>query len=104
MVTEIIHSLQHVIDIGFSGDITPLNTPNMRSASANPTVIDKTVINEVQSNLSAGPYTVPPFDKFVINSIGVVPKKSGGHRMITDLSRPEDGMNAHIDKDQFTMV
>ena len=104
MVAEVINSLTHGVDIGFSSTVRASNTPNMKSALENRKVIDATLTKEVQSGWSAGPFSSPPFDPFVINSIGVVPKKNGGHRMITDLSRPDDSVNAHINKEQFSMI
>jgi hypothetical protein len=75
----------------------------MQSALKLPEVIDKTIQKELDMGWSAGPFHEPPFDTFVVNSIGIVDKKSGGHRMITDLSRPENEVNHFISKEQFSL-
>ena len=75
----------------------------MISALSNPTVIEKTILKEIANQWSIGPFNSPPFPVFVVNSIEVVPKKSGGFRMITDLSRPAEGVNHCIDKGDYSL-
>ena len=103
LVHDVCSSLHHGVDIGHKGPRKNLCTHNIRSALSNPEVIDATIHKEITSGWSEGPFSEPPFPTFVINSIGVVPKKSGSFRMITDLSRPEDGVNHSIDKEQFSL-
>ena len=99
MVQEICNALRTGVDISFRGSRAAGRTPNMRSALDNPEVIRATIHKELESGWSIGPFATPPFPDFVINSIGVVPQKSGGFRMITDLSRPEGaGINHAINE------
>jgi hypothetical protein len=50
-----------------------------------------------------GPFDYPPFDLSSINALGVVDKPNGGHRIILDLSQPDDSVNSHIFKDDFPL-
>ena len=105
MVQGVCDALRSGVDIGFKGTRSAVQTPNMKSAFENPQVIRATIQKELESGWSLGPFATPPFPDFVVNSIGVVPKKSGGFRMITDLSRPEhEGVNQAIDKDEFSLA
>lgn len=103
LVQEVCQSFRTGVDIGFKGTRSRLYTPNMKSALDNPAVIHATIRKEVESGWSSGPFSTSPFQNFVVNSIGVVPKKSGGLRMIADLSRSEEGVNHGIEKDQFSL-
>lgn len=104
LVYDVCYSLRHGVDIGYRGPRLSLSTPNMRSALNNPGVIYDTIGKEISSSWSAGPFSTVPFPScFVVSSIGVVPKKSGKFRMITDLSRPADGVNHGIDKEDFSL-
>ena len=103
LVHEVCDSLRHGVDIGHKGPRVSLRTNNMQSALHNPEVIRDTIKKEITSGWSAGPFPEVPFPYFVINSIGVVPKKTGGFRMITDLSRPAEGVNHAINKDEFSL-
>ena len=102
LIYDVCDSLRTGVDIGFRGLRKSLTTHNMQSALNNPAVIHDTVTKELASSWSAGPFATIPFSPyFVVNSIGVVPKKSGSFRMITDLSRPADGVNHNINKEEF---
>ncbi|XP_072043013.1 uncharacterized protein [Amphiura filiformis] len=103
LVNNVCDGLRNGVDIGFRGLRTALRTPNMRSAFDNPEVIRATIQKELESGWSVGPFDSPPLPDFVVNSIGVVPKKSGTFRMITDLSRPEEGVNHAICKDDYSL-
>jgi hypothetical protein len=103
LVTEICEDLIMGVDIGFRGTPRNLVTRNMLSAFENPDVVRKTIDKEIAAGWSLGPFDVHPYPQFVINSIGVIPKKTGGHRMITDLSRPAEGVNHSICKEDFSI-
>lgn len=53
---------------------------------------------------TVGPFKFPPFKNFVVSSLGVRAKKSGGHRVILDLSRPfGHGINGNINRDMYSL-
>ena len=103
MINDVCNSLTDGVNIGYNGPRAAVVTKNMQSSVANPEVVQQTVRKEVESGWSEGPFASTPFPNFVVNSIGVIPKKSGGFRMITDLSRPEGGVNNAICKEDFTL-
>ena len=103
LVRDVCQGLRYGVDIGFQGPRKSSRTPNMKSALDNPEVIKATIAKKLASGWSLGPFSSPPFPNFVINSIGVVPKKTGGFGMITDLSRPDESANSGISKDLFTL-
>ena len=76
--------------MGFRGHAScNLKTSNLASAKLHPTVVQEAISEEVAANRISGPFNSPPFDRFQINPIGVVPKKApGSFRFITNLSSP----------------
>ena len=81
---------RHGFDLGFRGHAScNLQTSNLSSAKEHPLVVDKAIDEEIAAGRLMGPFHSPPFDRFQINPIGVVPKKApGSFRFITNLSSP----------------
>ena len=75
-------------DIGFRGTHYSRRTRNCVSAGTYAEVLRKNIRKEIDLLHSVGPFSNPPFQDFVINALSVREKKSGGHRIILDLSRP----------------
>nr|XP_002739190.1 PREDICTED: uncharacterized protein LOC100369835 [Saccoglossus kowalevskii] len=62
-------------------------------------------MKEVKLGHTIGPFSEPPFLNFVTNSLGIRPKKTGGHRLIMDLSQPtNNSVNDFIPKENYTLV
>jgi hypothetical protein len=67
------------------------------------------VMNEVNAGGIAGPFSYRPISNLRVSPIGLVPKKTGGIRLITNLSSPINGsvndfiqqIKNHQDSDQF---
>ena len=78
---------------------------NLLSARLKPGVVDVKLAKELEAGRIAGPFTLPPFARFRISPLGVVPKKSPGeYRMIHHLSYPKgNSVNDGIDE-SFTSV
>jgi len=87
--------------IPFKGEIPPLCQKNLQSALQHPSVIDNKLEKEIQKGRIAGPFTAPPFQKFIVSPIGVVPKKCPGeYRVIHHESYPPgQSVNDGIPKD-----
>ena len=82
----------------------PRSTRNAQTAFQHPDIVAKYIKKEVESKHTAGPFPTPPFPNFVVSSLGVRPKKTGGARLIMDLSRPFDNsVNDFISKEAFTL-
>ena len=76
-------------DIGFRGIPNSEIVENVQNLSNEKTqAIDDAIRKELENKRISGPFTKIPFNVFQINPISVVAKKSGGYRMITNLSSP----------------
>ncbi|GAV06504.1 hypothetical protein RvY_16479 [Ramazzottius varieornatus] len=92
-------------DIGFNGPRYPRFTKNSATAREFSEVLLKSITKEVASGHSVGPFSSPPFPNFVVSSLGVREKKTGGHRIIMDLSRPfGDSVNDHISPEDYSLA
>lgn len=62
------------------------------------------VENEIWNGRIAGPFNIRPIFNLRCSSIGLVPKKTGGFRLITHLSYPSDNSVNHFIDEKFTSV
>lgn len=71
---------------------------NLVSANEHKDQLEEKINKEVDAGRVMGPFSNPPLPNMHISPIGLVPKSSGGWRMITHLSYPPSlGINAFID-------
>jgi hypothetical protein len=84
--------------IGFQGDRHFRASPNLKSASEFPEIVEKKLAKEISQGRIAGPFHELPFVNMHISPIGDVPKKEvGQYRFIHHLSYPTDkSINEHI--------
>ena len=73
-------------------------SPNLKSASEFPEIVEEKLAKEISQGRIAGSFHELPFVNVHISSIGVVPKKEvGQYRLIHNLSYPTDkSINEHI--------
>lgn len=103
-VNMLLDMIRHGAEIGFTSPHHVRYTPNAFSACIHSDILSVAINKEVTLGHTAGPFRRPPFDNFTVSSLGVRPKKSGGHRIILDLSRPDgDSVNDFIDKKTFSL-
>ena len=103
-VHNLIEGLQSGFHIGYCGPRTPLISRNLKSALDNPSIVSDYLAQEVSLGHTAGPFTSAPFSDFRSAGIGVVPKKSGGHRLIVHLSAPAGcSINDGISSEDFSL-
>ena len=77
---------------------------NHKSALRNPGLVSEKIQKELAAGRLAGPFLVPPFPKFIVSPLGLVPKKDGGQRLIHDLSYPHgNSVNSSIDHADATV-
>ncbi|XP_070550929.1 uncharacterized protein [Ptychodera flava] len=70
-----------------------------------PDAVTTAITKELRLGHTIGPFAVPPLPNFVVNSLGLRPKKSGGHHIIMDLSQPRnDSVNHYINKEDYTLT
>ena len=84
--------------IGFQGDRHFRASPNLKSASEFPEIMEEQLAKEISQGRIAGPFHQLPFVNLHISPIGVVSKKEvGQYRLIHHLSYPKDNsINDHI--------
>ena len=71
---------------------TPLSkyVHNLKSTDEHPQVVQDYIDKELQADRIEGPFLQPPFPKYQMSSVGVVPKKASGEfRIVHNLSYPE---------------
>ena len=77
---------------------------NARTAFDYPHIVRKYVAKEVAAKHTVDPFKTPPFENFVVSSIGVRAKKSGGSRLIMDLSRPfGTSVNDYVSREDYSL-
>ena len=64
--------------IHFDGDLTEIVSKNLLSAIQQPAVVEAKLSKEIDAGRIAGPFQTPPFPKFRVSPLGVVPKKVPG--------------------------
>ena len=80
---------QRGFKVGFVG--TPLNkyVHNLKSTDEHPQVVQDYIDKELQAGRIEGPFLQPPFPKYQMSPVGVIPKKASGEfRIIHNLSYP----------------
>jgi hypothetical protein len=84
--------------IGFQCDRHFRASPNLKSASEFPEIMEEKLAKEISQGRIAGPFHELPFVNLHFSPIGVVPKKEvGQYRLIHHLSYPKDNsINDHI--------
>ena len=105
---EVANLLQRGFSEGFKlnyfGPRSRYESKNLLSVIQNPEVAWQKVMSEVQCGRIAGPFQTRPISNLRCSPIGVVPKKTGGFRLITHLSYPKNfSVNDFIDE-KYTSV
>ncbi|OWA55484.1 hypothetical protein BV898_19870 [Hypsibius exemplaris] len=103
-VDYVCRGLTDGFDLGYMGPQLPRMTPNARTAMMYPEVLRANITKEIALRHTVGPFDKPPLDNFVCSSLGVRPKKTGGARIIMDLSQPfGNSVNDYISKVDYTL-
>ena len=103
-VSHFCTGLTNGFSLGYFGPQEARFTKNAQTAFQHPDIVAKYIKKEIESKHTSGPFSSPPFPDFVVSSLGVRPKKTGGARLIMDLSRPfGNSVNDYISKEAFTM-
>ncbi|XP_055334693.1 uncharacterized protein LOC129585836 [Paramacrobiotus metropolitanus] len=104
VVWDFIAGLLNGFSIGYTGPYVARSTPNALTARQYPEIVRRYIAKEIELKHTLGPFLFPPFENFVCSSLGVRPKKTGGARLIMDLSRPfGSSVNDYICKKTYTM-
>ena len=71
---------------------------------ANPAITIAKVENEIKNGRIGGPFRQRPISNLRCSPIGIIPKKTGGWRLITHLSYPPMNSVNHFIDEKFTAV
>ena len=94
----LVSGFKNGFSLQFSGPRIPLYSKNLKSAILHPDVLKEKLKKECSLGRILGPFKIPPFSNLRINPVGLIPKKSGGWRLITNLSYPfGESVNDYID-------
>ena len=84
--------------INYAGPRVTYESRNLKSILNNPAIAWEKVMNDVNTGKIAGPFSYRPISNLRVVSIGLVPKKTGGIRLITNFSSPiNESVNDFID-------
>ena len=106
-VSRLLTYLQYGHPLHYPGPRTNRSAPNLKSVRASPKLALQKIFKEIRLGRIAGPFDSPsatglPF--LTISPIGLIPKNSGGFRMIHHLSYPWGrGINAFIPEAEATV-
>ena len=94
----LIYGFREGFKLEYSGPRHPYRSKNLYSAILNPDLILSKLSKEVALGRMLGPFVHEPFPNLRTNGIGLIPKNSGGMRLITHLSYPYgNSVNDFID-------
>ena len=103
-VHHIIDGMRNGFCIGFNGPREDLIASNLLSSRSYPNIISTHLNKECSHGHTIGPYPSPPCSPFRSAGVGLVPKKSGGHRIIVHLSVPDGAsINDSISTGQYSL-
>lgn len=82
----VVEMLSYGANVGFCGPHYPRFTPNAATAREHADMLVKSIAKQILLEHAVGPFLQPPLPNFVTSSLGVLPKKSGGHKVVMNLS------------------
>ena len=94
----IYNGFKHGFRLNYHGPRVPVFSNNLKSAYQYPKELQFLLDQEIEKGRILGPFAQPPISNLHISPIGLVPKKTGGWRLITHLSHPLGlSINEYID-------
>ena len=76
-VSSVLLDISRGADLGFYGKHYSRFTRNAKSSLINPSIITASILKELEHGHRIGSFSSPPFDNFVVNSLGLRAKKNG---------------------------
>ncbi|MEW8545793.1 MAG: reverse transcriptase domain-containing protein [Candidatus Thiodiazotropha sp.] len=97
--TAIFNGFAFGFPLYYSGERSPSESKNLKSANLLPEVVRRKIKGEIDAGRVAGPFDYRPFPTLRVSPLGLVPKKEpGDYRLIHHLSYPSgDSVNDFID-------
>ena len=104
-MATLLDGLRHGFRIGYTVPRSSLVSSNLVSSYDNPDIVSEYLAKECARGHTTDPFLRPPCVPFRSAGIGVVPKKSGGHRLIVHLSAPVvHSINYCVPTDRFRLM
>lgn len=98
VANEIFQGFTYGFMLNYQGPRIGVVSNNLLSADQLQAQLEDKICKEIREGRVMGPFSHPPMPNIHISPIGLVPKSSGGWRMITHLSYPpSQGINFFID-------
>ena len=86
----LVSGFSHGFRVSFIGERHAFESPNLKSALAQPDIVTSKINNERAAGRIVGPFNSPPFPLFRCSPLGIVPKKDPSEfRLIHHLSYPQ---------------
>lgn len=94
-----VDGLQHGVNFLYNGDRQQLRVQaNHSSARRNPHTLRAVISRAIEAGHCVGPFPSPPWANLQVHPLGLVPKSSGGFRLVEDASFPHgDSVNHWTD-------
>lgn len=94
VANEIFQGFTYGFMLNYQGPRIGVFSNNLLSADQLQAQLEDKICKEIREGRVMGPFSHPPMPNIHISPIGLVPKSSGGWRMITHLSYPpSQGIN-----------
>lgn len=100
----ILNGFSNGFSLHYEGPRLPINSTNLLSARVHRDVLHEKLTSLKHRGLLIGPFNSPPISNLRINPVGLVPKSSGGWRLITNLSFPSGASVNDFIKPAFSSV
>ena len=94
----LIDGFENGFSLGYSGPREPFECKNLKSVNGRESIVRQKLLTEIEAGRMMGPYVTKPISNLRVSPIGLIPKKSGGFRLITHMSYPYlESVNDFID-------
>ena len=95
---ELLQGFKEGFKLNYNGPRVSVVTKNLRSARCHEKELLEKVHKEINKGRILGPFDEKPISNLRVNPVGIVPKKTGGWRLISHLSAPSGfSVNDFID-------
>lgn len=99
IATVLSNGFKNGFSLQYTGIRKKVEFKNMISAEEHAVELHEKINKEIKLGRILGPFPCPPISNLRCNPVGILPKKQGGWRMISNLSYPVgNSINDHIDQ------
>ena len=92
----LLHGFTSGFHLNYHGPRLPMYARDLKSVLTAPEAVRDQIKKELDKGRIAGPFVSPPLPTLRVSPLGLVPKKSGGYRVIHHLSFPDKNSVNHF--------